>query len=63
MKKGIIILIIILIIAIVPIMLIISKYKAERNEVNKFNLEFEQYKDKTMGMGRFGDFLFDIRFK
>ena len=48
MKKGIIILIIFIIVAIAPIMLLISQYKAEKNEINKFNLEYEQYKDKTI---------------
>lgn len=48
MKKGIIILVILAIIIIAPLMLILGKYKAERNEVDKFNLEFEQYKNKNI---------------
>lgn len=48
MKKGIIILIIFAIIIIAPLMLLISQYRTERNEVKKFNLEYEQYKDKTI---------------
>lgn len=48
MKKGIIILVILAIIIIAPLMLILGKYKAERNEVDKFNLEFEQYKNQNI---------------
>ena len=48
MKKGIIILIILVIIIIAPIMLVISQYRTERNEVKKFNLEYEQYKEKNV---------------
>ncbi len=45
MKKGIVILIIIAIVIIAPLMLLITQYKAEKNEVNTFNLEFEKYKN------------------
>ena len=31
-----------------PIMLLITQYRNERNEVNKFNLEYEQYRDKSI---------------
>lgn len=48
MKKGIIILIILAIVVITSLTLVISRYTAERNEINKFNLEYEQYKDKTI---------------
>ncbi len=48
MKKVIIILIVLAIVAITSLMLVISQYTAERNEINKFNLEYEQYKDKTI---------------
>ncbi len=48
MKKGIIILIILVIVIIAPIMLVISQYRTERNEVRKFNLEYEQYKEKNI---------------
>ncbi len=48
MKKGIIIIIILVIIAMAPIMLLITQYRNERNEVNKFNLEYEQYRDKSI---------------
>lgn len=46
MKKTIIILIIFVIIVIAPLMLIVAQYREERNEVKKFNLEYEQYQDK-----------------
>ena len=48
MKKVIIILIIFAIIIITSLMLVISQYRSERNEINRFNLEYEQYKDKTI---------------
>lgn len=48
MKKGIIILVIIVIIVIAPLMLLINKYQAERNEVKKFNLQFEQYNNQKI---------------
>lgn len=48
MKKVIIILIILAIIVITTLTLVVSQYKAERNEINKFNSEYEQYKDKTI---------------
>lgn len=47
MKKWIIILIVLMIIAIVPIVLLLMQYQSEKNEITKFNLEYEQYKDKT----------------
>lgn len=48
MKKGIIILIICIIVIMTPIVLMITRYQAERNEVKKFNLEYEQYKEKNI---------------
>lgn len=48
MKKGIIILIILVIIIIAPLMLIFTQYRAEQNEIKKFNLEYERYKDKII---------------
>lgn len=48
MKKIIIILIIIAIIIIAPLMMLINKYKAERNEVKKFNSQFEQYNNQKI---------------
>lgn len=47
MKKTIIVLVILTIIIIAPLMLLISKYQAERNEVKVFNLQFEQYKNQN----------------
>lgn len=48
MKKIIIILIILVIVVITSLTLVISQFRAEKNEINKFNLEYEQYKDKTI---------------
>lgn len=48
MKKVIITLVIIAIIIIAPLMLLISKYQAQKNEISKFNLEFEQYNNKNI---------------
>ena len=48
MKKVIITLVIIAIITIAPLMLLISKYQAQKNEISKFNLEFEQYNNKNI---------------
>ncbi len=48
MKKGIIILIIVAIVIITPLILIWVQYQEQRNEVKKFNLEYEQYEDKTI---------------
>ena len=47
MKKWIIILIVLVIIAIVPIVLLLMQYQSEKNDITRFNLEYEQYKDKT----------------
>lgn len=48
MKKGIIILIIVAIVIITPLILIWVQYQEQRNEVKKFNLEYEQYEDKII---------------
>ena len=47
MKKGIIILMIFVIAIIAVLILLVNQYQSERNQVRKFNLEFEQYKDKN----------------
>ena len=48
MKKGVIILVIFVIVVIAPLILLLNQYQAEKNEVKKFNLEFEQYKDQNI---------------
>lgn len=45
MKKNIIFMLIALIVIIVPIMVFISNYKQAKNEINKFNLLYEKYKN------------------
>ncbi len=45
MKKSIIYILIALIIIIVPIMVVVSNYKQAQNEINKFNLLYEKYKN------------------
>lgn len=48
MKKIIIITVVILIIIIVPFMMYVANYKQAQNEIKKFNLMYEKYKDKTI---------------
>ena len=48
MKKTLIIILIILIIVMIPIMIKFSAYKTEQNEIKKFNLTYEKYKDKNI---------------
>mgnify|MGYP004510367247 FL=1 len=45
MKKTIIVIVIILIVMIVPILILTSGYKQKQNEINKFNLSYEKYKN------------------
>lgn len=44
MKKSIIFLVIALIVIIAPIMIFVSNYKQAKNQINKFNLNYEKYK-------------------